>query len=158
LRHVSLQDRREVGVDDRRIAAAHELDQRRDLVAHRDLRKADLARERGHALLVFGVTVGVHEHDRDCVDSASERGRKLRPDGGEIRLLLDRAIGAHTFVDLNHALVDHFRLDDVASKNFGPRLIADPKRVAESLGDEEECAFPLALEQRVGRNRGAHLH
>ena len=53
LRHVAAQDRREIGVDHRGVAAADQLDQRRDLVADRDLREADLARERGHLLLVL---------------------------------------------------------------------------------------------------------
>ena len=46
LRHVAAQDRREIGVDHRGVAAPDQLDQRRDLVAHRDLREAHLARER----------------------------------------------------------------------------------------------------------------
>ena len=74
LRHVSPQDRGEIGIDDRGIAAAHQLDQRRDLVAHRHLRKADLARERGHALLVLGIAIGVHEHDRHRLDAGGKRG------------------------------------------------------------------------------------
>ena len=38
LRHVAREDRREIGVDDGGIAASDELDERRDLVGHGDLR------------------------------------------------------------------------------------------------------------------------
>ncbi len=40
---VAPQDRRQIGVDHRGVAAADQLHQRRDLVADRDLREADLA-------------------------------------------------------------------------------------------------------------------
>ena len=40
LRHIAAQDRRQIGVHDRRIAAADQLDQWRDLVADRHLREA----------------------------------------------------------------------------------------------------------------------
>ncbi len=46
---IAAQDRRQIGVDHGGVAAAHQLDQRRDLVADRDLREADLAGERGAA-------------------------------------------------------------------------------------------------------------
>src|SRR5262249_33173874 len=45
VRHVALQDRRQIGIDYRGVAAADQLDQRRDLVADRHLGKAHLARE-----------------------------------------------------------------------------------------------------------------
>ena len=52
LRHVAADDRRQISVDHRRVAAADQLDQRRDLVADRHLREAELARERRHLLLM----------------------------------------------------------------------------------------------------------
>src|SRR5262249_51417044 len=61
-------------------------------------------------------------------------------------------------IHLDHALVEHLRLDDVAGENFRPRLIADLEGIAKTLGDEQERALALALEQRIGRDRGAHLH
>ncbi len=81
-----------------------------------------------------------------------------RAHGGEIRLLLDRAVGAHALVDLDDALVEHVGLDDMAGEDLRPRLVADAQRVAEALGDDEERALALALEQRIGGDRGAHLH
>src|SRR5205814_6164932 len=47
LRHVSAQNRRQIRIDHRGIAAPDQLDQRRDFVTDRHLREAHLARERG---------------------------------------------------------------------------------------------------------------
>ena len=76
----------------------------------------------------------------------------------EIEFTLDRAVGAHALVDLGDALVEHFRLDDVAREDLWPRLVADPQRIAEAARDQQQRALALALEQRVGGDRGAHLH
>ena len=37
----------------------------------------------------------------------------------KLRLLLDDAVGVHALVYLNHALVEHLRLDDVPGKMLG---------------------------------------
>ena len=76
----------------------------------------------------------------------------------EVELALDRAVGAHALVDLDDALEQHLRLDDVLGKNLRPRLVADAQSVSKTLGGEKKRAVALALEQRVGRDRGAHLH
>src|SRR4029077_15609606 len=75
----------------------------------------------------------------------------------EIGRALDRAVGAHALVDLDDALVESLRLDDVSRKNLGARLIADFQRVAKAPGGDEQRALALALQERVGRDRGAHL-
>jgi hypothetical protein len=127
-------------------------------VARRDLRKAELARERGHALLMRRISISMHEHDRDRLDAVGQRVLQLRPHRSEVGLPLHGAVGAHALGDLDHAFVQHRRLDDVAGEDLRPRLVADAQRVAKSLGDEEEGAFALAFEQRIGGDGGAHLH
>ena len=87
--------------------------------------------------------------------SAASRSRAHR---GEIGLLLDRAVGAHALVDLDHALEQHFGLDDLLGEDLRPRLVADAQRVAETFRGHQQRALALALEQRVGGDRGAHLH
>ena len=82
---------------------------------------------------------------------------KIGAHGVEIGLVLDRAVGAHALVDFGDALIEQFRLDDFERENFRPRLIADLERVAETLGDQQQRAVALALQQRVGGDRGAHL-
>ena len=48
-------------------------------------------------------------------------------------------------------------LDDVAGEDFRARLVADLQRVAEAARRDQQRALALALEQRVGRDRRAHL-
>ena len=75
-RDVARQDRREIGVDHRRVAAPDQLDQRRAFVADGDLRKAERARDFRDFALVLGIAVGVHEDDRDGVEALGLRARQ----------------------------------------------------------------------------------
>ena len=124
----------------------------------RHLREAHLARERSHLALVLGIAIGMHEHDRHRGDTVRLGRLKIAPHLAKIGRAFHRAVGAHTLAHFGDALIEHVRLDDVASENLRPRLVADLERVAEALGDQQQRAFALALEQGVGRNRGAHLH
>ncbi len=122
------------------------------------LRKAEFARQCGDAFFVIAVAIGVHQHDRDGENAVGFGALKLAAHGIEIERAFHRAVGAHTFVNLDDALVQHVRLDDVLGKNLRPRLVADAQRVAKTFGDKEHRALTLALKQRVGGDRGAHLH
>ena len=149
LRHVAPQDRRQIGVHHRGIAAADQLDQRRDLVADRDLAKAKLARQRRHLLLVLRKAVGVHEHDRHRIDAVGLGRFEIGAHRGKIGRALHRAVGAHALVDFGDALVEHVGLDDLARENLRPRLVADLERVAEALGDQAAaCGRPCARAAR----------
>ena len=99
----------------------------------------------------------MHQHDGDRANAVVLGAFQFAAYRVEIDLALDAAVGANALVDLHHALVQHVRLDDVAREDFRPRLIADAQRVAKSLGDQKERAFALALQQRIGGDRGAHL-
>ena len=158
LRHIAAQDRRQVAVDHGGVAAADQLDQRRDFVARRDLRKAEFARERRDALLVVVVAISVHQDDGDGVDAVGLGAFELGAHRIKIERAFHRAVGAHALVDLGDALIEHVRLDDVLGEDFWPGLIADAQRVAKALGDEKERAVALALEQRIGGDRCAHFH
>ena len=71
--------------------------------------------------------------------------------------MLDRAVGAHALGYFHHPLEQHLRLDDVPGKDLRPRLITDLERVAKAVRGHQQRARAVALEQRVGRDRGAHL-
>ncbi len=75
----------------------------------------------------------------------------------ELRHGLDRAVGAHAFFDLDHALVELFGKDDLLGEDVRARLVGDLQRVAEPLGDQQQDAVALAFQQRIGGDRGAHL-
>ena len=133
LRHIAPQDRRQISIHHRGVAAPDQLDQRRDLVADRHLREAHLARQPRHRALVLGIAVGMHEHDRHRLDAVGLGRRKIALHGRQIGRLLHRAVGAHALVHFRHPLVEHVGLDDLAREDFRPRLVADLERVAEAL-------------------------
>ena len=66
---VATQDRREIGIDHRRVAAPDELHQRADLVRHAHLREAGRARQRLGRGLVLGEPPAVHEDDGDAAQA-----------------------------------------------------------------------------------------
>ena len=119
--------------------------------------ETEIARQRRHPLFVVAVAVGVHQNDGDGVDAVKLRAKKLGAHRVEIERALHGAVGAHPLVNLDDALVQHVGLDDVLGEDFRPRLIADAQRVAKALGDEQQGAVALALQQRVGGDRSAHL-
>ena len=88
---------------------------------------------------------------------ASQAASRSAAHRGEVGRGLDRAVGADALGDLGDALVEHLRLDDLLGEDVGSRLVADPQRIAKALGDEEEGAVALALEERVGGDRRPHL-
>ena len=101
---VAAQDRRQIGIDDRGVAAADELHQRADLVRDRDLGEADRARELAPtAASCVRVAVAVHEDDGDdaiaLVDTpAAGRLPRCASSSGEH----DLAVRADALVDLDH--------------------------------------------------------
>jgi hypothetical protein len=70
----------------------------------------------------------------------------------------DVAVRADPLVDLDDRLVQRVGQHDVEIEQPRPVLIRDAQRVAKAAGRRERGALALALEQRVGRDRGAHLH
>ena len=67
-----------------------------------------------------------------------------------------RAIGCDPLVNFEDSFVKHRRKNDVASEDFGPRLISDPQGIPEASGHRERNAFSFPLEKSVGRDRRAH--
>ena len=155
---IAAQDRREVGVDDGGVAAGHQLHQRARAVAGGDLGEADVARDLGHAPLVFGEAIAVHKDDGDRADAGVERVLE----GHTRRLLVERrqhaAFRVDPLVDLDHPLVEHLGQHDVAGEQLRPVLVTDAQGVGEALGDRQHHPIALALQQRVGGDRGAHLY
>ncbi len=155
--HIAAQDGREIGVDHGGVAAADQLHQRRHLVADADLAEAHLGRDRGDARLVVGVLVAVHEGDGDGVDAVGP-GRLERP---ACCSLVERrhhlACRVEPLGHLGHPFIEQLWQDDVQVEEPRPVLVADAQQVAEALRDQQQRPVALALEQRIGRNRRAHL-
>ena len=102
-------------------------------MACRDLRETRCPREFGGGLLVLGIGVSMHEHDRDRRDAVSARSSQRGHRRGMIERRLDRAIGMHPLRHLGNAGIEHRRFLDAAGEDLGPRLVADLQRIAESV-------------------------
>ena len=66
---IAPQDRRQVGVHHRCVATADQLHERTDIKGGGHLGKTDLPRKSGNPLLMRGITIGVHEHNRGRTDT-----------------------------------------------------------------------------------------
>ena len=154
---IAAQKGREVGIDHRRVAAAHELHQRARLVARRYLGEADFAREGGRRLLMGGEAVAVHEDDRHGADAVVESRLEQGPRRRRIQCAEHRAVRHDPLVRLDHPLVEHRGQHDLTVEEVGPRLVADAQRIGEARGRDEQRAIALALQQGVGRDRRPHL-
>ena len=75
---VAPQDRRQVRIHDRRVAARDEFHQRRDDMRHRDLGEADASSDVCKLALVVGIAVAMHQHDRDGADALVDGLRAVR--------------------------------------------------------------------------------
>ena len=65
--------------------------------------------------------------------------------------------GTNPLVGLDHARIQHFRLDDFADEQLGPVLVGDAELVGEATGDDQHGGVTLALQKCIGGHRGAHL-
>ncbi len=157
LRDVAPQDRRQVRVDDRRVATRHEFHQRTDFVTDRHLSKTDGARKRRQLALVLGEAVTMHEHDRARADPIRVGCAELPRRRVDVEWNNDIPVGSDAFVDLDHAFVHQARQHDVADEQLRAVLIGDAQRVAKAAGDEEHGPLATTFEQRIGRHRRAHL-
>jgi hypothetical protein len=68
-----------------------------------------------------------------------------------------RARGIEATGDFGDLVIEQFRQLDFQVEQPGPRLCADPQQIAETLGDQQKDPGALSLQQRVGRDGGAHL-
>jgi hypothetical protein len=154
---IAAQDRREVGVDHRGVAAADQLHQRADLVTDRDLGEANLARDRRDLRLVVGEPKAVQRHDGNGPEAGVEGGLQPRAGVRLVKRPQHRALDVDPLVDLDHAGVQRLGLDDAAIEQPRPGLVADAQGVGVAPGDRQHRGFAGPLEQGVGGHRGAHL-
>ena len=153
---VAAEQRREIRIRHRGVAAADELHQRARPVAGGDLVKADGAGQLGQRKLVLRMTVAVHEHDGDGPDPVRVRLAQGRFGSGRVERGQHLAVRRHPAIHLRHALVEHFRERDPQIEQVRPGLVADAERVAEAPVDHQQGPIACALEERVGGDRGAH--
>lgn len=127
-------------------------------MADRNLRKTHTPRNLPRAALMGGMGVGVHEDNRNRCNAFRFYRTQIPFKGCLIERPLDRAVRAHALISTDHIAIEHRRLDDVARKDIGARLIADFELILEPSRDDQHRLFALALQQRIGRDRRAHFH
>ena len=156
--HVAAQDRRKIGIHHRGIAPPHQLRQPRNLVADRHLGEPDLARDPGGARLVHRVQIAVQQRDRHRPDTVIERRLQACAQRGLVQRREHRARGIQPLAHLFDAFVKQLGPPDFEREQIRARLVADAQQVAKAACDQQQHAFALAFEQRIGGHGGAHLH
>ena len=155
---IAPQNRREIRIDHGGVATAHELHERAGAMRCADLREACSLGEFGGDLFVLGVAPAMHEHDGHAAQPRIVRG----PQAFAQMFLVDRldhfALCRHALLRLDHAAVEQFRQHDSAVEKARPVLIGDAQRVPKTARGDQQRGLALALQQRVGGDRRAHLH
>ena len=155
--HVTAQNGREIGVDDRGVAAPDQLQQGGDFMRNGNLGEAQCAGEAGQLLFVLVEAISVQEHDGDRPDACRKGGHHADPCMGKVERDQNLSFSAQSLPDFDHPVVEKRRFDDIEIEQAGASLIADLESIPESLGDDEKGALALALQERVGGDRRAHL-
>ncbi len=96
------------------------------------------------------------ERDGDGADASGIGRFHLLDRLRQIDRPLHGAVRQHPLVDLDDTLVKLVGLDDVAGKDMPAILITELQYIAKAARGHENRAIALALQQRVGRNRGSH--
>ena len=151
-RDVAIEHRRQIGVDQRRIAATDQLDQRRDAVADRNLREADRLGEIGQRRLMRGEAIAVHQDDRDRAEPGSMGRLQPVPCGIAVERSDHAPVRRDPLVNLDDVREQRCRACQVARENVGALLMSDHQRIAEAARDRQDGRLALALEQRIGRD------
>ena len=88
---------------------------------------------------------------------AAKALRSASRTGGSSSALQHLALRGHPLVRLHDELVKLRGQDDLAIEQPWTVLVADSQRIAKPARDHEQRAIALALQQGIGRDRGAHL-
>ena len=155
--YVAAQDRGQIGIDHCRVAAPDQFGEAGDGGGGGHLREAGFAGDRGDAILMVGVEIGVQPGDGHGADAVFVRGLQMGADGGLIKRGQNRAIGVQTFVHFDHAFIKQVGALDFQIKKPGSGLVAYFQQVAETRRDDQQHAFALAFQKRVGGHGRAHL-
>ena len=128
---------------------------------HRDAGQ-HLGGDLGDPLLVRGVGEGVDQRDGQRLDAAAGQLLELGPDVGVVERADHRPVAGDPLVDLDGVLQVGQRLglgpDDPAGQPAGHVGAGDLQDLPEALRGDQADGGALALEDRVGRDRGAVQH
>ena len=155
---IAAQNGGEIGIHHRGIAARHDAQQRRDGVAGGDLAEAGIARQFGQTLFMRRIFPGMHQHDGDSPDALGAGSGEGGAGGGFVQRFDLCAVYADPTGDFHHIFIEQAGQGNFQVEQTRPCLVADAQHVRKALVDHQQRAFPLAFQQRVGGDRGAHFH
>ena len=144
----------QIRVDDGRVAAGDDFHQRRDAARKADFRKAQLARDAAHKLLVLRMAVGVQQAHGQRLDRPAPQRGQLGTDRRRVGRFQHRAVGRDPLVDFHHRCEQRFRLADRQVEQPRPILIADLEDVAEAARGDQCRRRAAAGEQSVRATGG----
>ena len=122
--NIAAQDRRQIRINNRGIAARHQLHQRADLMADRYLSKPDIACNLGRRIFMRGITVPMHEHDGTGTNAVIVNSLQLGAQRVTIKCGKFFALRVKAAIGLNHAFIEHFRQFNVAIEQTRAVLIS----------------------------------
>ncbi len=105
---------------------------------------------------MLGKRPAVHQQNGEAVEALRAKLGKAGSGLGFVERNEHFAARANALVHFGDRGMEHLRQHDVAGKNFGSGLRADPQRVGEAARGDQRGALALALEQGIGRDGGAH--
>ena len=153
---IAAQNRREVGIGTGRVRAPDQLGERRDAVAHRDLLETRLDSEFGERAFVRGVAIPVHQRDGDRAQARVARASRNPASAASRSSGRSTSPSAVTRSSISStSRVSGAGLTIAQREDVGPFLRTDREQVGKPAGDRQQHRLALALEQRVGGDRGA---
>ena len=120
--------------------------------------KPHFARDLREAQFVRGVGPAVQAGDGAAGEARGERFLQFGTGERLVQRDQNLTLGSNPLPRFDHAGGQLMRLYNVPREDIGPRLIPDLQQVAEALGQHHRGRRALALQQRIGGHRCAHLH
>ncbi len=154
---VVAQRQRQVGIEHGGIPARHVAHQRRQLVRHRHLLEAELAREGRGRLLVLRMAPAVQKHDGHGAPPGGAGARQVGTQPRQVERGQHLALRVDALARFQHARVQALGQHDVAREDVGAVLVADAQRVGEPGGGDQQHRLAAARQQRIGGHGGADL-
>jgi hypothetical protein len=147
---VAAQQRRQVGICGRGLAAGQQADFACHLVGGHHVGQALLPGDLGDARLDVRVCIRVDQRDSHGANAAVPGVAQRRAQRVGVQHIHTLAVHAHAPAHLDHPLVQRLRLLDAQGEKLGSLLGADARHVAQAAIGDQQRALAAALEQRVG--------
>ncbi len=156
--HIPPQNRRQIRIHNGRVPARHHLHQGRNLMADRNLAKAQLPRDLPRTRLMRGISIPMHKDDRTGINPIRLGRTQSAPQSILIQRGFNLPIRPNTLIRLNDLLINHLGLDNVTLKQSRPRLISQFQLIAQTFSGDQNHAITSPLQQSIGGHGGAHLN